>query len=73
MSGSTGLEIDFPEDYPEKHTRYCLKRSENKSTDPAGIEPASLGSKPKRMSSTLWIQPFPYFNRNLLSIFLPTE
>ena len=26
------------------------------STDPAGIEPASLGPKPKRMSSTPWIQ-----------------
>lgn len=30
----------------------------NSKTDPAGIEPASLGSKPKRISSTLWIHGF---------------
>ena len=27
-------------------------------TDPAGFEPALLGSKPNRMSPTLWIHPY---------------
>lgn len=36
--------------------------------DPAGIEPASLGPKPKRISATLWILP-DIWNHKILSIF----
>ena len=36
--------------------------------DPAGIEPASLGPKPKRISATPWILP-DIWNHKILSIF----
>ena len=39
-------------------------------TDPAGIEPASLGSKPKRMSSTPWILLISYISKDI-KYFLP--
>ena len=39
-------------------------------TDPAGIEPASLGSKPKRISSTPWILPI-FFTSKDIKYFLP--
>ena len=39
-------------------------------TDPAGIEPASLGSKPKRISSTPWILLISYISKDI-KYFLP--
>ena len=39
-------------------------------TDPAGIEPASLGSKPKRISSTPWILLI-FFTSKDIKYFLP--
>lgn len=41
-----------------------------KKTDPAGIEPASLGSKPKRISSTPWILHI-FFTSKDIKHFLP--
>ena len=41
-----------------------------RKTDPAGIEPASLGSKPKRMSSTPWILLISYISKDI-KYFLP--
>jgi dCTP deaminase len=41
-----------------------------KPADPAGIEPASLGSKPKRISSTPWILLFIFTSKDI-KYFLP--
>jgi dCTP deaminase len=47
----------------------CVKKGK---TDPAGIEPASLGSKPKRISSTPWILLF-FFTSKDIKYFLPKD
>lgn len=43
-------------------------RPDDWQADPAGIEPASLGPKPRRMSSTPWIRPSHWYHK-ILSIF----